>query len=140
MVRGEACKTVAMRENGRIEKLTAVQAMMRARKGAGLKGSRIAQKAFIKLTMASEAEAVRRSTERMWTFIQYKHAYEDRVKERAAKGLPPPLPHPDDIILHRAYGTVTITGPRDQHDLRWFATWLAWGEYPDGQIALTERA
>src|SRR3546814_29249 len=59
--------------------------------------------------------------------------------QRAAQGLPPPLPHPDDIILDRDYGQIIITGPRSQEERNWFVKLLAWRDYITGQIALTEQ-
>jgi hypothetical protein len=43
--------------------------------------------------------------------------YPARVKSHRNRGLPPPLPHPDDVLFDRRTGDLTLTGPRNHEEL-----------------------
>lgn len=132
-------KSVPLRVNGRLENVAGVEAMMLGLMANASKGSRIAQKDVINFALQLEAKAVSQVTDLFSTMLDYKEEWYPLAREeRTKKGLPPPLPHPDDIHLDRYNGTVTITGPRCQEELEWFARLLANREYLAGEIAALE--
>ena len=51
------------------------------------------------------------------TALAYKEEYPTLAKFHRDRGLPPRLPHSDDVHLNYKTGTVTITGPRNHEEL-----------------------
>jgi hypothetical protein len=49
--------------------------------------------------------------------LEYKDNYPALAESHRNRGLPPPLPHPDDVHLNRSTGEVIITGPRGPEEL-----------------------
>lgn len=109
----EIMRPVPVREGNSIKTISGVQAAMRSLQMEGLKGNRLASQSYLKFAQEALQRKANEVREIYGTALDYKNNYPDRVRWREALGLPPPLPHPDDVVIDRTTGQVLITGPLD---------------------------
>jgi hypothetical protein len=112
----EISRPVRVREGNQTKTIPAVQATLRSLHIEGLKGSRLALQSYLKLAQ----EIVQRKADEILDMyeaaLDYKNNYPEIARRREVRGLPPALPHPDDVVLNRETGQVLITGPRDTEE------------------------
>jgi hypothetical protein len=124
MVLEEAYRPIKLREGNRIVTMSAQQAVLRALQIEGLKGNRVAAQNYLKMTREAQREKVSEVVELFDTVSTYKENYEDAVRRRKERGLGPPLPHPDDLILDRDRGELIVTGPASAEEMELLLSWL----------------
>lgn len=112
----EILRPVRVREGNQTMTISAVQAAMRSLQIEGLKGNRLALQSYLKLADGALQRKNDEVRELYEAALDYRNNYPERVRWREARGLPPPLPHPDDVVLDRTTGQVLITGPLDTQE------------------------
>jgi hypothetical protein len=112
----EIARPVRVREGNRTKDITALEAALRTLHIEGLKGNRLALQNYIKLGQETLQRNAGKILDAYETALDYKNNYPEVARRREARGLPPPLPHPDDIVLDRTTGQVLITGPLDTQE------------------------
>jgi len=119
IVLAEAYRPIPIREGDDTVSIPAIQAHMRSLSHAGLKGNRSAMKDFLMFAQGAERRRGAEVMEEVRTALDYKENYAMLTRLRIAKGLPPPLPHADDVLIDHRAGTVTIVGPmtESEHEL-----------------------
>jgi hypothetical protein len=106
-----------VRDGNRTSSISTKEALLKKQTAMGLNGNRLALKASLK--MIDEAEQAKRAEvlDLYKEALDYKDNYPALAKSCRDRGLPPPLPHPDDVHLNRFTGEVIITGPRGPEQL-----------------------
>lgn len=107
----EAYRPIPIREGDDTVSIPAIQAHMRSLSHAGLKGNRSAMKDFLMFVQGAERRRSAEVMQEVRAALDYKENYAMLARLRAAKGLPPPLPHGDDVLIDHRTGTVRIVGP-----------------------------
>jgi len=109
---GEAYRTVTLREGDQPVTLTTVSAVYRSLALSGLKGNRLAAKAFVE--QVEKAESRRRASvlELIDIAQTYKNDWSHAIEMAQQRGLAPPqiYPHPDDIVMGPD-GLPMVVGP-----------------------------
>jgi len=99
------------------------QAIIRSLAVNAAKGNQRAQRLFTELLAATERDNKRLHDEYLETAIEYKVEWErelDRRKRLGINDAPPPLPHPDHIVIDMQTGSVRMTGPMTKEEkVRW---------------------
>ncbi|CAM3210309.1 DUF5681 domain-containing protein [Sphingomonas antarctica] len=114
----EAYRPVRIREGDTTIELPAIQAAMRALAISAMKGSRLSQTALAEIVRTVEA---RESSERLTTMenaFEYKQKWTAELERWEKQGIsrPPPIPHPDDIVINMHTGAVRTEGPLDERE------------------------
>ncbi|WP_439922553.1 DUF5681 domain-containing protein [Nitrobacter sp. JJSN] len=106
-----------VRDGNRTSSISTKEALLKKQTAMGLNGNRLALKASLdridKAEQAKRAEVLDLYKEA----LDYKDNYPALAESHRNRGLPPPLPHPDDVHLNRSTGEVIITGPRGPEEL-----------------------
>ena len=95
------------------------QAIVRSLAINAAKGNQRAQRLFTELLGATERDNKRLHDEWLQTAIEYKVEWErelDRRKRLGINDAPPPLPHPDHVIIDLQTGSVRMTGPMTREE------------------------
>jgi len=119
LIREEAYRGINIRtEDGKTEKMPAVQAVLRSMGLNGIKGNRMAASNFLGIALNLEESQRQQKVETMREVVEYKAACEKADQDAADNGKPAPthLPHPDDILVDTATGFVSIVGPVNKED------------------------
>ncbi len=114
IVHDEAFRTITVTENGKTQRIPAVQAIVRSMVVRGLRGDPRAQQAFFAMVQANELQKAKIQIDLSGALLKYKVVMEQDLRERKALGIadePAPLPHPDHIDVDLATGRVEIVGP-----------------------------
>lgn len=109
----EAYRTIPVRDgDGHID-VPMAQAVFRAIAVNAAKGQSRAQRLFTDLVSDVEKDRRRRYDDYLEAMVTYKLNWEEELERRARVGdtSPPPLPHPDDIIINMRTDEVEIVGP-----------------------------
>ena len=111
IVLAEAYRDIKVDDGDRQVTLPMAQAIIRALASAALKGEARAQGLFIQLLGVIEQQNKALHDEWLETAITYKADWEKMLQYRKEYeiSLPDPVPHPDDVIIDRAAGTVWIS-------------------------------
>ena len=110
----EAYRTITVRGGTRNVTVPMAQAIIRSVAVNAVKGQHRAQRLFAELLAATETAHKALADEWLKTAIDYKHDWEDELARRQRLGitdLPPPLPHPDHIVIDMDTATVHVRGP-----------------------------
>lgn len=110
----EAYRGIAIRDGDRTLTVPMAQAVMRAIAHNAVKGKHFSQRLFAQLITEVETANFRLNSEWLGTAIEYKAEWEHELDRRRRFGitdLPPPLPHPDHIIIDMRLGTARVVGP-----------------------------
>jgi hypothetical protein len=124
MVLEEAYRSVRINDqNGEIS-IPIARAVIRSLAVSAAKGNQRAQRLFTELLSSVERDNRRLHDELLLAAIEYKRDWEGELKRRKALGIeaPPPLPHPDDVVIDPRAGTVQIMGPMTKEEM------VAWDE------------
>lgn len=112
----EAYRTISINDvHGQVS-IPMAQAIVRSLAVNAAKGNPRAQRLFTELLAATERDNKRLHDEWLQTAIEYKVDWERELERRQRHGItdaPPPLPHPDHVIIDMATGTVRIAGGRE---------------------------
>ncbi len=113
LVADEASRLVPIKDNSQAVSMPMAQAVVRSTFTEAAKGRPLSQKLVLDYLQANETKQseIRAHLNAAWADIQEANR---AIQERIANGedLPPPLPHPDDIILSDDHDP-WITGPVD---------------------------
>jgi hypothetical protein len=115
----EAYRTINVRDGDRTVSVPMAQAIMRALAVNAAKGQHRAQRLFAELLSATERERVALQERFFGAALDYKIAWERELARRDVLGirdLPPPLPHPDHVIVDIRNGSVRIAGPATKQE------------------------
>ncbi len=117
LIMQEAYRPIQIRENGKLEELPMIQAVLRSLGVAAVKGSHRAQLAVTGLVQAVEQRSLSERHAMMEAAIEYKKGWEEVFEacDRRGETRPNPIPHPDDILVDIRAGQVIFNGPMDDH-------------------------
>jgi hypothetical protein len=101
------------------------QSVVRSLAVNAAKGSQRAQRLFTTLITATERERRALRESELEAAVNYKVQWDRELERRRLLGIvaPDPLPHPDDIVIDVADGTVRIKGPATKEEKDLWATW-----------------
>jgi hypothetical protein len=115
----EAYRSISINDaDGQIA-IPMAQAIVRSLAINAAKGNQRAQRLFTELLGATERDNKRLHDEWLQTAIEYKVEWErelDRRKRLGINDAPPPLPHPDHVIIDLQTGSVRMTGPMTREE------------------------
>ena len=113
IVLDEAYRKIKVADGNKVVSVPMAQAIIRTLAVNAAKGQPRATKLFTEMLSATEAANRALHEECLQTAIEYKRGWEAELERRKLLGItgPDPLPHPDDIIIHRNADTVTLKGP-----------------------------
>ncbi|MCA8881918.1 MAG: hypothetical protein KDA73_18630 [Rhodobacteraceae bacterium] len=114
IVMEEAYRSVAVRDGAREVKVPIAQAVIRSLAVNAARGNARAQRLFTEMLWSTERENKELADTWLETAMTYKIEWERELDRRARLGitdLPPPLPHPDHIIIDMNAGTARVIGP-----------------------------
>ena len=111
----EAYRPVQIMENGKLEKLPMIQAVIRSLGVAAVKGSHRAQLALADLVRTIEQNDLNDKRALFETIVEYKLGWQETFELCDARGepRPDPVPHPDDLEINARTGEVYFNGPFD---------------------------
>lgn len=117
LIMQEAYRPIQIRENGKLEELPMIQAVLRSLGVAAVKGSHRAQLAVTGLVQAVEQRSLSERHAMLEAAIEYKRGWEEvfEICDRRGEPRPDPVPHPDDILVDVRAGQVIFNGPMDDH-------------------------
>lgn len=114
----EAYRSISINDpNGQID-IPMAQAVVRSLAVSAAKGNQRAQRLFTELLTSVERENKKLHDEWLQTAINYKVEWDKELARRERQGIdvPPPLPHPDDIVIDMNTGSVRVIGPMTKED------------------------
>jgi hypothetical protein len=93
-----------------------MQALIRTMFRAAAQGDTKAGRQLLEVIARAESGRTSTAVEILQFAVQYKEKYGPIFEQREREGLDPPdiFPHPDDLIIDRMTGEVTIDGPTDK--------------------------
>lgn len=109
----EAYRLVTVRDGEKIERIPAMQAMLRSLMMKGLKGNQQALRTYIALVGETESKRREAKIDLMTKAYEYKEAAQEELERCKQAGVTEPtvVPDPNDIQIDVESGTVTCTGP-----------------------------
>jgi hypothetical protein len=119
IIMAEAYRSVKINDGPKVVAMPIAQAVIRATALAAAKGQHRAQRLFTELLGATERERYRLNSEWLDVAINYKVEWERELERRARFNiidLPPPLPHPDHVVIDIRKGTASIRGPATREE------------------------
>jgi Family of unknown function (DUF5681) len=113
IVLDEAYRKIKVADGNKVVSIPMAQAIIRTLAVNAAKGQPRATKLFTEMVSATEATNRAVHEEYVEAAIEYKLGWEAELERRKLLGItgPDPLPHPDDIIIHRNADTVALKGP-----------------------------
>jgi hypothetical protein len=114
----EAYRPISINDARGQIKIPMAQAIIRSLAVNAAKGNQRAQRLFAELLASTERDHRRLHDEWLSTAIEYKAEWERELERRKVLGIeaPAPIPHPDDIIIDMATGTVQLKGPMTKEE------------------------
>lgn len=114
----EAYRNITVRDGAENVTVPMAQAVLRALTVNAAKGEHRAQRLFTELLGETERANKAQHDDWLQTTIAYKVDWEHELDRRERQGidLPPPLPHPDDIIVDFQNKSVHIKGPMSKEE------------------------
>lgn len=131
----EAYRSISINDpNGQID-IPMAQAVVRSLAVNAAKGNQRAQRLFTELLTSVERDNKKLHDEWLKTAINYKAEWDEELARRKKFGIeaPPPLPHPDDIIIDMNTGSVRIKGPMTKEDK------VRWDQLRDLKVSIKEN-
>lgn len=116
IILAEARRLISVRENGKTEEMSTVQALVRGLNIDGLKGNRRGQVEALKLVRAAEAADDAAWQKIVGNVMAYKRdcAEEFAACDAMRRKRPEPLPHPDDVYIDHLNRLIVHNGPDDE--------------------------
>ena len=124
----EAYREITVRDGSRNVSVPMAQAVVRALAVNAAKGQNRAQRLFAEMLSTTERQNKALANEWLETAITYKVEWERELAERDRLGvthLPPPLPHPDQVIIDMNTGEARIQGPMTKEDVERLEHWTS---------------
>ena len=118
----EAFNLISLKEDGKIIKLPAAQAVYRAMFLKAIKGDRFARQEVISMLQRKEDEDQQKLTANIDDIVAYKKHAQKVTQEANQMGVSPPefIPHPDDWATNPKTGELEINGPTSEVErLKW---------------------
>lgn len=119
IILGEAYRTITVRDGDRNVSVPMAQAIIRSLAVNAAKGQHRAQRLFAELLASTERSRADLHSRYLDAALDYKIAWDRELARRDAIGvtdLPPPLPHPDHVLVDVRNGTVRIAGPATKEE------------------------
>jgi hypothetical protein len=118
IVREEAYRTINVRDGDRTIGIPMIQAVVRSLAVSAAKGHQRSQRLFTELVRLVEREDKAQHDSWLETAIEYKVDWEQELERRERLGIvaPPPVPHPDDIVIDMRTGSVKLKGPMTKEE------------------------
>jgi hypothetical protein len=138
----EAYRTITINEGEKRMSIPIAQAVVRAMAVNAARGQHRAQKLFAELVSTTEAANNTLYREYFGTALDYKKYWEGEIGRCKALGLeiPNPVPHPEDISVDMATGTIVIKGPMTPEEkVSWDRLWDHVDECDRDMAALAAR-
>jgi hypothetical protein len=112
----ESRRPVKIRENGKVEEIPMIDAVMRSVGAKAVQGDPRAGAAYIQLTDRAEATIIKEWNAVIDSVLEYKAGWREAFEQydRAGKARPEPIPHPDEVILDYAAMEVRYNGPTSE--------------------------
>ncbi|MFZ1726632.1 MAG: DUF5681 domain-containing protein [Albidovulum sp.] len=110
----EAYRPITVRDGDRNITVPMAQAVIRSLAVNAAKGQHRAQRLFAELLSTTERQRADLHARYLDAALDYKIAWDKELERRNALGitdLPPPLPHPDHVVIDMRKGTVRLAGP-----------------------------
>ena len=122
MALDEATRLVTVQEGDKVYKIPAMQALLRTLFNAAVQGDTRAARQLLELIGQAEAGRTGAALGTLEQAVRFKEKYGPIFQERERRGEEPLeiYPHPDDILIDKDSGEVTIDGPvnKEQADAR----------------------
>lgn len=128
IILNEAYREITVRDGNRNVSVPMAQAVVRALAVNAAKGQHRAQRLFAEMLSSTERQNKALADEWLQTAIEYKVEWERELQRRDALSitdLPPPLPHPDQVIIDMNAGTARVQGPMTTEEQRELTVWIA---------------
>lgn len=108
----EAARKIGVREGGTVQRMPAIEAVLRAQYASAVRGNAYAQKHILERYDWAQREEQTRIKEENETWAKYVDVQRRAIADAIAEGRPAPcpLPHPDDVVIDDETG-VRIVGP-----------------------------
>ena len=119
IVLAEAYRTITVRDGDRNVTVPMAQAIIRSLAVNAAKGQHRAQRLFAELLGSTERARVALHERFFGAALDYKIAWERELARRETldiNDLPPPLPHPDHVVVDVRNGTIRIAGPATKEE------------------------
>jgi uncharacterized protein DUF5681 len=110
-------KPYRYRDGNRTSSVSLKEALLLKQNAIALNGNRLAIKASLDRTERAEQNKLAKVLDNYETLLDYRDNYPARVRSHRNRGLPPPLPHPDDIHFDRPTGDLSYIGPSNPEEL-----------------------
>ena len=125
IIMDEAYRTILVNDPSGPVSVPIVQAVVRSLAVNAAKGRHRSQELFTTLLSETERANRRLHDEFLNAAMEYKVQWERELDRRARLGIdaPPPLPHPDDVIIDMQTGSVRFTGPVTKAEVEELARW-----------------
>jgi hypothetical protein len=123
----EAYRTITVRDGTRNVTVPIARAVLRSLAVNAVKGQHRSQRLFSELL--ANVETSNRAVHDEWlkTAIDYKIEWDRELARRKRFGItdaPPPLPHPDHVVIDIRAGTARIIGPATREELAEQEKWI----------------
>jgi hypothetical protein len=116
MALDEATRPVRVREGDKASEIPAMQALLRTMFRAAAQGDTKAGRQLMEVMARVESGRTASALKILEHAVQYKEKHGPIFEQREREGLDPLdiFPHPDDVIIDKTTGEVTIDGPMDK--------------------------
>ncbi len=113
IILNESTRTVQVRENGKVEEMPLLQAIIRGVHISALKGNLRAATVAVQLAKVAEETMDRQWSEKIDEVIENQHRWDQslRLAQAAGQSLPEPVPHPYDFGLDHSTMSIVCNGP-----------------------------
>jgi Family of unknown function (DUF5681) len=123
----EAYRTITVRDGTRNVTVPIARAVLRSLAVNAVKGQHRSQRLFSELLASVETSNRAVHDEWLKTAIDYKIEWDRELARRKRFGItdaPPPLPHPDHVVIDIRAGTARIIGPATREELAEHEKWI----------------
>lgn len=113
MVLAEANRLIEVREGKTVSKIPAIQAVLRKLVIAAAEGDLKAAGKVLDVVMRTESGRATAAQEFLAEAGRYKEKHRPAIEQAEREGSDPPdiYPHPDDVLINKHTGEVTVDGP-----------------------------
>eukprot|EP01035_Chromulina_nebulosa_P001006 gene1006-1364_t len=116
----ESRRPVKIRENGKVEEIPMIDAVMRSVGAKAVQGDPRAGAAYIQLTDRAEATIIKEWNAVVDGVMEYKAGWREEFEacDRRRVPRPEPVPHPDEITIDHAAMEIRYNGPTSEDQAR----------------------
>lgn len=114
----EAYRTIKVNDGPNQVTIPMAQAVVRSLAHNAVKGNTRAQRLFAEMLASTEAANAKVMQELFESAVEYKQNWNAELKRREQLGIdaPPPIPHPDHVVINVRNGTVNFKGPMTEEE------------------------